>query len=73
MKCGLEGFAIASVLHGVYDFVVLHNPAWALPVAALGILILWVWRLKLMRELHLNAVEASNGTNDRGHREPGCE
>jgi len=54
-RCGLEGFAIAAVLHGLYDFVVLLNPAWSLPVAALGIVILWIWRLKLLRQMHHDA------------------
>ena len=73
--CGLEGFAIASVLHGLYDFAVLLNPAWSLPVAASGILVLWVWRLKLMRALHLAAVamtdRASNTSGNGDPREAG--
>ena len=69
--CGLEGFAIAAVLHGLYDFIVLQNPAWSLPVAAVGILILWVWRLKLLHTLHIDAVEASNGTSGQKSPEPG--
>jgi len=52
----IEGFIVAAVLHGLYDFVVLINPGWSLPVAATGILLLWVWRLKLLRALHLDAV-----------------
>lgn len=56
IKCGLEGLAIAAVLHGVYDFVVLLKPIWSLPVAASGIVLLWIWRLRLMRALHLDAV-----------------
>jgi protease PrsW len=71
LVCGLEGFAIASVLHGIYNFIVLLNPVWALPVASGGILVLWIWRLKLMRTLHRDAVDASRGTNDQATREPG--
>ena len=56
LRCGTEGLAIAAVLHGVYDFIALLNPTWSLPVAAIGIVALWVWRLKLMRALHLDAV-----------------
>jgi len=69
--CGLEGFAIASVLHGLYDFAVLLNPAWSLPVAASGILVLWVWRLKLLRALHLDAVALTDRANDSDPREAG--
>lgn len=54
--CTLKGFVVAAVLHGFYDFVVLINPGWSLPVAATGILLLWVWRLKLLHALHLDAV-----------------
>jgi len=54
--CALKGFIVAAVLHGLYDFVVLIHPGWSLPVAATGILLLWVWRLKLLRALHLDAV-----------------
>lgn len=65
LVCGLGGLAIAAVLHGVYNFVVLLNPIWSLPVAATGILALWVWRLRLMRALHLDAVKASSRINGR--------
>jgi RsiW-degrading membrane proteinase PrsW (M82 family) len=59
LKCGLEGFAIAAVLHGIYDFVVLLSPAWSLPVGALGIVMLWIWRLKLLRQMHRNATRGA--------------
>lgn len=48
----LTGYAIAAVLHGLYDFIVIMKPRNALPVAALLILVIWLWRLKLMHELH---------------------
>ena len=69
--CGLGGFAIAAVLHGLYDFAVLLNPAWALPVAASGILVLWIWRLRLLRALHLNAIEATDRASENESREAG--
>ena len=59
LVCGLEGFAIAAVLHGIYDFVVLLSPAWSLPVGALGIVMLWIWRLKLLRQLHHDATRGA--------------
>lgn len=68
--CGLEGFAIAAVLHGLYDFMVLLNPTWSLPVAAAGILILWVWRLQLLRALHLAAVRSTRLAGDTEESEP---
>ncbi len=59
LVCGLEGFAIAAVLHGIYDFVVLLSPIRALPVGALGIVILWIWRLKLLRQMHHDAIRGT--------------
>ncbi len=44
--------ACTAILHGIYDFVVIALPAPALPVAALLILGIWVWRLVLIRDLH---------------------
>lgn len=58
---GLRGFAIAATAHGIYDFIVLKNPAFALPVAASLIFAIWVWRLRLLQALHLAAV----GNGDR--------
>ena len=56
---GLGGFAIAAGLHGVYDFMVLLKPYSALPCAALLVTVIWLWRLKVMRELHNEARQAS--------------
>lgn len=49
------GYAIAAILHGLYDFMVIMKPRSALPVAALLILVVWLWRLKLMRDLQRQA------------------
>ena len=49
------GFAIAATLHGIYDFAVLLQPYSALPCAALLIVLIWMWRLRLMRRLHREA------------------
>ena len=51
------GLAIAAALHGLYDFMVIMRPRSALPLAALLILGVWVWRLKLMRNLQRQASE----------------
>ena len=58
-RAGLAGFAIAATLHGLYDFMVLLKPYSALPCAALLIVVLWIWRLRLMRDLHNEAARAS--------------
>lgn len=51
----LLGLAIAAGLHGIYDFIVILQPRFALPVAALIIAGVWLWRLRLMRRLHEQA------------------
>jgi RsiW-degrading membrane proteinase PrsW (M82 family) len=47
----LLGLLISSVLHGVYDFLVILNPFNSLPLAGALILIIWVWRLRLIQRL----------------------
>ncbi len=55
----LLGFLLAAELHGLYDFLVLQHPVAALPVAALMIASIWIWRLRLMQRMHNDAVERS--------------
>jgi RsiW-degrading membrane proteinase PrsW (M82 family) len=43
---------LTATLHGIYDFVVIGLPPAALPISALLIAGLWVWRLRLIRDLH---------------------
>jgi RsiW-degrading membrane proteinase PrsW (M82 family) len=45
-------FAVSALIHGVYDFIVIALPAPVLPVAAIIIVGLWIWRLILIRDLH---------------------
>lgn len=60
----LVGLGIAAALHGIYDFMVLLQPYSALPFAALLIVALWIWRLRLMRRLHRQATGAA-ASNER--------
>jgi RsiW-degrading membrane proteinase PrsW (M82 family) len=55
IRATLIGLGIAAALHGLYDFMVLLQPYSALPFAALLIVAVWIWRLKLMRRLHRQA------------------
>jgi RsiW-degrading membrane proteinase PrsW (M82 family) len=48
----LGSVALAALLHGVYDFVVIALPAPALMFAAMIIAGIWLWRLYLIRDLH---------------------
>jgi RsiW-degrading membrane proteinase PrsW (M82 family) len=49
----LAAFLFSAALHGIYDFVVIALPAPFLPIAAMLIVGLWVWRLFLIRDLHM--------------------
>ena len=55
MGATLASLAIAAGLHGIYDFIVILNPQNSLPVAALIIVSLWLWRLRLMRKMREQA------------------
>ena len=57
----LTGFLLAGFLHGFYDFLVLLHPVTALPVAAVLIVTIWIWRLVLMRRMHRDAVRERPG------------
>jgi len=52
----LRGFLIAAGLHGLYDFVVMQSAFNALPIAAGLIVVIWIWRLKLIRVLQESAL-----------------
>ena len=51
----LKGLVLASICHGLYDFIVLQNSMIAPPIAALLIVAIWIWRLRLLRLLHEQA------------------
>ncbi len=44
-----------ALLHGLYDYLVIALPAFALPTSALLVLCLWVWRMFLIRNLQAAA------------------
>ncbi len=52
-----KGFLLSALAHGVYDFLVLLKPVSALPLAAVLIVAIWIWRLILMRRLHEAALK----------------
>ena len=54
-RAAITGLAVAAGLHGLYDFIVILNPRNSLPIAALLIVAMWLWRLKLMRAMHEDA------------------
>ena len=60
LRPALFGLALSAALHGLYDFIVLRYPVSALPIAAALIAAIWIWRLRLMRRLHEEAVAGSD-------------
>ncbi|MEJ8566102.1 PrsW family intramembrane metalloprotease [Elongatibacter sediminis] len=43
---------LTAALHGLYDFIVIGLPPAALPFSAALIAAIWIWRLRLIRDLH---------------------
>lgn len=52
----IGGFLLAAGLHGLYDFIVLQQSFNALPIAAVLIIGVWIWRLRLLDVMHRRAV-----------------
>ena len=49
---------LAAVTHGIYDFIVIALPLSVLPLSALLILAIWVWRMHLIRDLHRKSAKS---------------
>jgi RsiW-degrading membrane proteinase PrsW (M82 family) len=47
----LAGFGVSAVLHGIYDYFALSRPHTSLVGAGAVIVLLWVWRLVVIRRL----------------------
>ena len=60
VRPALIGFVLAAGLHGFYDFLVLRQALLALPIAAALIATIWVWRLRLMQDMHEQASKGSD-------------
>ena len=59
IKPTVLGFMLAAGTHGLYDFMVLRHPVTALPIAAVTIAGIWIWRLRLMHRMHEDAVQGT--------------
>ena len=55
----LSAVALTASLHGLYDYLVIAMPAFALPTSALLVLGIWIWRMFLIRELQAAARESA--------------
>ncbi len=69
-RAATAGIMLAAGAHGAYDFVVLLKPETALPVAAAGLVGIWLWRLKHLRDLHHRARDGARGFGGRDCDDP---
>ena len=51
----LAALAGTAILHGLYDYLVIAMPRFALPASALIVAALWIWRMFLIRDLNAAA------------------
>ena len=61
LVASLISLGATAALHGLYDFIVIAYPGTALPIAAGIILMLWLWRLRLIRALNTQADRIAAG------------
>ena len=54
----LVALGATALLHGLYDYLVIAMPIFALPASALLVAALWIWRMVLIRDLHRAARQA---------------
>lgn len=54
----LRFLALAALFHGIYDFIVIALPLSALPLSAMLILAIWLWRMHLIRNLQRTTGES---------------
>jgi RsiW-degrading membrane proteinase PrsW (M82 family) len=55
LRTTLAALAGTALLHGLYDYLVIALPRFALPASALMVAGLWLWRMFLIRDLHTAA------------------
>lgn len=48
--------ALTGLLHGLYNFIVMGLPGYMLPISAALITAIWIWRMRLIRDLHANSL-----------------
>jgi len=56
----LFSFIGVSLIHGLYDYLVIAMPGFALPASAALVVSIWIWRVALLRRLHLEAHKNSS-------------
>ena len=58
----LLGLGIASMVHGLYDYLATDETEVVRPAAAAVILMAWLWRLRVKRELGAPGASAASGS-----------
>ncbi len=53
----LLSFVGVALVHGLYDYLVIAMPGYALPASAAIVVGIWIWRVALLRQLHREARE----------------
>ncbi len=61
LPAAVMGLAMAALVHGLYDFVAIGLSEWVRLAPPVIILIIWTWRMYLIRRLH----QAHRGSADR--------
>ena len=68
LPAAVVGLVLAAGLHGCYDYIVLQQPYGALPCAALLIVAIWLWRLRLIQRLDDEALRLQRRPGSGGDR-----
>ena len=64
LRPALIGLGVAALIHGVYDFLVLATHPFVRPATAGIVLVIWIWRMRLIRRLHEEHSAAESQTPD---------
>lgn len=57
----ISSLTVTAFLHGLYDYLVIALPMFALPASAMLVITIWFWRLYLIRGLDRAAREVGSG------------
>ena len=57
LPAALRGLGLAALLHGSYDFFAIGLTPWVHVVPPAIILVIWIWRMRLIRALQLDHLE----------------
>ena len=64
LPAALGGLGVAALLHGTYDFFAIGLTPWVHIVPPAIILLIWIWRMRLIRRLYTQRREPSSFSRD---------